>query len=792
MRNFAILLASLLFATGLYAQPAHIGVEVVTPEKDSLSILKLRHHLDSIKLHRPTVALVLSGGGAKGSAHLGVLKYLEEHEIPVDLVVGTSMGGLVGGFYALGYDADHLIDFIKHIDWDYALTDMVPREYQTYSRAKDNDRYVIGFPFYYLKKDYMAVKGDVLHFGADENSFKNSKQIVQDNIRSSLPSGFVYGQNCLNIINDMSVGYQTEKDFSTLPIPFACVATELVSGKAKVWYDGLLPTAMRSTMSIPGLFAPVKVGGMILVDGGMRDNYPVDIAKAAGADYIIGVDVSSSYLGYNEIRNLGDILSQGVDMLGRPSFEMNKDLADVTLKPDLTGYGMLSFDVASIDTLISRGYRVALENKEALDAIKKKVGDDYSRPVRYATDIAKDKVKCRSFSIQGVSDAESRYLIRRSGLDITKPLGRDEIGRAVAKLSGTGAFDFVTYELQGEGEPYDLVIKCNKGPVHHFGVGARFDSEEIVSLLFDIGFYVHRLSGFSARLSAKVTANPQVSAKFTYVTDRGHSMNVRVVSHYVDKSEFSIGSSRFKIAYWQNSQQFFFSNVRLARFNYELGIRNDYWHIDDIMANVELDDYSTTRFNTDYLGLYLNANTETFDNYYFPNKGFMLNFGSRFYLGNIDLNAESFYVMHLSTRTVLPLGGRFALEPMIAFRSVLGDNPPTVYANAVGGLVIGRYLEQQLPFVGITNVTAMEKNILVYRADLRFNFAKNHYFKLIGNHIAQVANLKDALEFDSVKFYSGYGLEYDFNTRLGPLKLNFNWSDYTKKVGFYFGAGFDF
>lgn len=792
MKRFLTIIASALTCLGLNAQSMGLAVEMLTPEQDSLSIMKYRHRLDSIRAHRPTVALVLSGGGAKGAAHVGVLRYLEDQKIPVDLVVGTSMGGLVGGFYSLGYSADHLVKFMESINWQDALTDNIPREFQTYNRAKTDERYVLGFPFYYLKKDYMAVKGDVLHFGADENSFANSRDRVQDNIRGSLPSGFVYGQNCLNLINSMAVGYQDDTEFSRLPIPFACVATEMVSGKAKIWYNGHFPTALRSTMSIPGLFAPVKVGGMILVDGGLRDNYPVDVAKALGADYVIGVDVSSSYLDYDQIRNLGDLLGQGIDMLGRPAYEKNRDLADVSIRPDITGYSMLSFGKADIDTLLRRGYQAALEQEESFAALKAALGEVKPSRKHHATDIGSRKVRCRSLSIEGVTDDESRYLIRRCGLGVKTPVGREEIESAIAKISGTGAFDFVTYELEGAEEPYDLVFKCNKGPVHHFGVGARFDSEEIVSLLLETGLFVHRLSGFSAQISAKITANPMLSLRFNYVDRAGHSGNLRTISRYVDQSEFSIGSSRFKIAYWQNSQELFISNIRMSKFNYEVGIRNDYWHIDDVMANVQLPDYSTTRFNTDYVGLFLNVDTETFDNFYFPKKGFMLNFLSKAFLGDIDINAEEFFVLSFSTRTVIPVRDRLFIEPMVWARSLIGENPPTVYANAVGGLIQGRYLEQQIPFVGITNVAAMERNMLVYRLDFRYRFGKNNYVKLIGNHISSAASLKDVGHLSKITLYTGVGLEYDYNTKLGPIRFNVNWSDYTNKVGVYFGAGFDF
>ena len=142
-----------------------------------------------------------------------------------------------------------------------------------------------------------------MHWGAGKG--EDPANLVRDNLLGSLPSGFATGQNVNNIFSSLTVGYQDYMDFMDLPIPFVCVATEMVTAKPKIWYEGKLNTALRSTMSIPGVFAPVKVDGMVLVDGGMRDNYPTDLAKEMGADIIIGVDLSSGFRDYSRLNNLG-------------------------------------------------------------------------------------------------------------------------------------------------------------------------------------------------------------------------------------------------------------------------------------------------------------------------------------------------------------------------------------------------------------------------------------------------------------------------------------------------------
>ena len=336
----------------------------IDPVADSISMSEFRSYLDSIRKERPTVALVLSGGGAKGASHIGVIHYLDSLKIPVDVVLGTSMGGLVGALYALGYTAHEMDSLIRTIDWNMALSDKVPREYVSYSQKKYKEKILLSFPFYYAKQDYLDRKAaergyetpdhrhGELRLGAGKD---DAVSVVKDNLKSSLPSGLAYGQNVNNLLSSLTVGYQDNMHFIDLPVPFVCVATDMVSAKPKIWYRGGLKTAMRSTMSIPGVFAPVKVDGMVLVDGGMRNNYPADLAMEMGADIIIGVDLSSGYRTYGGLNDLKDIIGQGVDMLGRESYEKNVGIPDVTVKPDLPEYNMMSFDDKSIDVIIRRG-----------------------------------------------------------------------------------------------------------------------------------------------------------------------------------------------------------------------------------------------------------------------------------------------------------------------------------------------------------------------------------------------------------------------------------------------------
>lgn len=770
-------------------------------EAADLRVEVIRHKLDSIRRfrHRPTVALVLSGGGAKGAAHVGVIKYLDSIGMPVDIVMGTSMGGLVGGIYALGYNAEQLDTLIRSIDWDQALSDRVPRDYLSYSSIKYKEKYVLSFPFFYDKDEYLQMKDadgrytrrvEDIHFGAGGADATN---MVKDNLLGSLPSGMVYGQNVNNIFSSLSVGYQDVTDFYDLPIPFLCVATDLVSGTAKIWTEGKLNTALRSTMSIPGLFAPVRVGGMVLVDGGMRNNYPTDLAKKVGADIVIGVNLSSGYKGYNEINNLADIINTGIDMLGRTSFESNIDIPDVNIKPDLHEYNMLSFDERSIDTIINRGYQAALAVADKLDSLKKVVGSDRTVISNDpADDIRVRKVLVSGVEIAGVNDRESLYLMNKIKIGAGSRMGNQEIEDAVATIFGTNAFDYVNYELLGDEEPYRLRFNCKKGPVCQLGLGGRFDTEEIVSVLINLGWGVHKIQGSSLDFTGKVGTNPNASVTYSYISPKGMSFNVMAGVRYTDRNTFSIGDNRFRINFLDVRQEVFLSNITWSTFYLKTGFRNDYYNVNSLMAEQSFGDYDVNQLSNDYVTFFIDARKDSFDNAYIPTKGKSFGLSYDWVFGGGPQKFNNFHAFTLDAKQVVG-GDRFAFIPSLNIRYLLGDEVPVPFTNTIGGSMAGRYLDQQIPFIGINNAAAMQKILGVARADWRWKLFKNNYLSAIANFALSCDEISAFKNLDEdVAGYLGCGLQYTYNSIVGPLSLNVHWSSYTHNVGLYLSLGFDF
>ena len=450
---------------------------------------------------RPKVGVVLGGGGAKGASHIGVLKYLEEMEIPVDYVAGTSMGSIIGGFYAMGYSPDELSNIIANINWSEYIGNKIDRPMMAESVRQRNSTMVLNVPF------------------SLENLFNRESNV---SFISQLPSAYVNNSSLVNLFNDLCVGYQEEMDFNDLPIPFACVATDMITGVEIVLRSGSVPTAMRASMAIPGVFSPVTIGDKVLVDGGLVNNFPADVLREMGADIIIGVEVTST----KDVKSLPQVFAQLLINSTSAKRADNRELCNVHIIPDISGYGMLSFTPEAIDALVGRGYKAAAEFHDQLLSIKQAVDAAAKHPVSKtlrapkAKNLADEAVLIRSITINNVSEKDSRWLIRKGKIKVGNQYTKDDIERTIKIYRGTGCFDDITYNVTESdsdhkdnllSDSYDLSIDMQPAKPNVFGLGLRYDTEEGAALLLNVGINEKKFSGSKLNFNAKLSYNPKVN-----------------------------------------------------------------------------------------------------------------------------------------------------------------------------------------------------------------------------------------------------------------------------------------
>jgi NTE family protein len=375
---------------------------------------------------RPRIGVALEGGGALGLAHIGVLKWFEEHHIPVDYIAGTSMGGLVGGFYAAGVSPAELRKLIEELDWDTILADRTPYQDLAFRRKEDQRAYP-----------------NALIFG-----LRNGL---------SIPAGFNTGHQIGLLIDRETLPYHGLQSFDELPVPFRCVATELVSGKPFVFKDGSLAEALRATMSIPGVFAPIHDNQQVYVDGGLLNNLPTDVVRQMGADIVIAVHLETAPVAAKDIQSLFNVLQQSMRVVIAENELRSLALADAIISVNLGEHNML--DYKKNEEIMQKGYEATGDKSRMLSslALDDAAWQEYLRKrearKRAAAPVLPQFIQVRGTSAEAGADIQ-RYLAPFTG----QPLDTAKLDHALTRLTGLGRYDALGYQVTEQSGEQGLLI----------------------------------------------------------------------------------------------------------------------------------------------------------------------------------------------------------------------------------------------------------------------------------------------------------------------------------------------
>jgi NTE family protein len=405
---------------------------------------------------RPKVAIVLEGGGALGFAHIGVLEWIEAHHIPIDDVAGTSMGGLVGGLYASGMSPQEIANFVEGINWPAVLSGQVPFPDLNYRRKEDR----LAFP-------------NRLEFGL-KHGF-------------SIPNGLNSGSAVGLLLDEKMLPYYELKSFDDLPIPFRCVATDLTTGKEHVFSDGSLPQAMRATMSIPGVFAPVESGTSVFTDGGSVNNLPVDVARTMGTDIVIAVYLDTGPLKKTELNSLVGVAGRNVSLMVAANELQNMKDANILLKADVSKFTAGDFEKSA--EIIPQGVKVAEVNAAELE--KYSVSDS-----EWQAYVAQRNSRRRTYlpepkfiDVYGMHGALKTQIANEFTKYINQPINTQNIENSIADTLGTGLYSSLSYRLIDENGEAGLLIRPrlkNYGPPF-LNIGAIVSSNDSNDIQLGLG-----------------------------------------------------------------------------------------------------------------------------------------------------------------------------------------------------------------------------------------------------------------------------------------------------------------
>lgn len=749
----------------------------IDPVRDSIAFARYRAHMDDIRRERPTVALVLSGGGAKGAAHISVIRYLERAGIPIDIVLGTSIGGLVGGLYACGYNGEELEAIIRNLDWDNLLYDRHHRKYDALLQ-KDYDRqYELSIPFGSYRWDFHR---------------------PETSRRALLRDGIVQGRNIEDFLSSMLVGYGDETDFLSLPIPFVCVASDMISAKPKIWHSGHLVEALRSTMSIPGLFTPVKRDNMVLMDGSMRNNYPAEIAKQLGADIIIGVDISSPSLEASQMRSMLDIVIQANDVLGRESYNAGLAATDIYIQPELSDYTLLSFDKTSIDSILLRGQRAIEKVANQIEELNERLNNprthySHNPNIHKAKDLHRNAAKIKEIVFQGISEKEERYLRKLLHLEETgeQVIHIIELEEGISSIMGTKAFEKVTYQLLGDEEPYTLQFNCFHAPVNQLGASIRLDTRDFTSLLLHYGVNTHQLTGSRLDFNVRIGYNTRLAVGYAYSTGQGMDMGATLSFQSVQNGDFRSSEYEYRINHNLSRADAHIAFLPWRKMSLSAGFQLDYLYITSILADINShDDAMETIDKTNlFPSPYLKIRHDSFDDPYFPTQGTMFQISYNAYLKGILHDSPITHAAQFHLRSAHSIG-RVTIMPTIDARMVTNIIFP--YINMLSISDANSTHNHHITFIGISTPYATMRLLGSIGIDARLRVAKKHFITASAQALHEADTFDKVIDNEDSKSHIGFAIEYAYNSIIGPLRLNAHWSDITKGIGFYAGIGLDF
>jgi NTE family protein len=702
-----------------------------------------------------------------------VLKVLEKAGTPIDIVTGTSMGSIIGGLYSIGYNANALDSMVRVQDWSYVITDREDMRRQSLSDRQKQNTYAFTTGLTIGKKDMQA-------------------------------GGFVKGKNLAELFQQLCTGYTDSLDFSRdLRIPFACVATNVIDNSEVDFHSGRLPQAMRASMAIPAAFSPVRIGDKVLVDGGLKNNYPADIARQMGADIIIGVTVQGAPKVAEDMGGTMSILSQIIDVNCKNKYDENLAITDLHLQVDTKGYGSASFSQAAIDTLIRRGEELAMRHWDDIMALKRRIGvDDNYRPTilhPLRPRVMSEKQRVSGYSFENMTPQDEQFLREKFHLNRLDSIDAKMEQQLTTSMRVDLFYQTAECQLVPSSDGVRVVLVAGNRKSAQLHAGFRFDTEEYATV--QVGLDVPLKSAIPVNTSITLRLGKRLMAGGE-LTFHPRSFTRPTISYSFRRNDIDIymnGDRAYNILYNQFQGELTPLNFDLKNFNLQFSLRWDYMHYRNKLGS---DDSPQISLKNEHFVSYrarLNYNSE--DNWYFPTRGvrfdaeyaFVTNDFRKMNVRDADGNkigkATGVSDVSANWRMSLTFGSRFTLQPMLYGRLFIGDVIPPVFGNTIGGDWFGHYVEQQMPFAGIGNIEYVSHQFVAAQLQAQLRIATNNYMLLRVAGGQQADDLEDLLD---TKTLLGIQAAYYYNTMFGPVGATIGYSNRTKKPYFFLNLGYEF
>ena len=699
----------------------------------------------------PRVGLVLSGGGAKALAHVGLLRVLEEEGVRPDFVAGTSMGAVIGALYAIGYTPDQIEREMYRVDWEAIVLNDRPRSSLSFLDKGSEERYLLSFP----------MRGWT----------------------PTLPDGINYGQRIINELDRLTIGTHDIRDFSEFPIPFACLATDLETGEAVVLDTGYLPDALRATSSFPSLYSPYEINGRLLVDGGLIENLPIQLLKTKDVDHIIGSDVQSISHSREELNSVFNVLDQISGFVNARNHRRDSAEALFIVRPDIPGAGVTTFEM--MDSIFSAGYREASRYRAQIRAIGKPRTEIPLKPMHQRA--RRDSLFLNQVHIPPSELASFGLIKRKLGLRTGRESSDQDLVNGMNRLWGTQLYataDFKLLPSPGKEDAFDLHLRLKERRyLQQIRLGLHYDDDFQTAVLLN---YTRRnllFTNSKLSLDAAVGVNPRLWLEYT--VDREFIPTVRL----------SFRSHRFKMPLYINrklesekvyldySLSAMLQSVAADRLLVAGGIQ-----IEGVDLGTTISEVFPEAVYQNYVNYFALLELDLLDKGSFPSKGSSFKGNYRVITTTEEYRSglEPTSVLGAELLQVVPLWEGSSMYLKGNLITTIGPDPDYQYAVFLGGLG-QNYINQTLPFLGYRFMELVGRSAVAFGADINYQFIPKHYLVARANFGALETSFKEL--WNSQTLLDGYGLSYAYESALGPLQLTFMGSTNHAEIYTYVSLG---
>ena len=743
------------------------------------------------KASKPKIGVVLSGGGAKGISHIGVLKAMEKAGIRPDYITGTSMGAVIGGLYAMGYSADTLQKIVESINWDQVLSNKIPLNYIAYEEKFYYDRYLINFPI-------------------DVNGFK-----------IMLPNGLIEGQMLSELLSDYTWSSSKYDNFDEFPIPFRCVATDVSTGKAHIFKDGPLSLAMRSSMAIPTAFTSVDVDSTLFVDGGILNNFPVELVKEMGADIIIGVNVSSAgFDNAKDINNIPGILMQMAMINSLDKLPGQIEECDIYVAPELEGYSTASF--GSYMEILEVGDRAG--EKFLPEFVKLAKQYNLTDTAYKGIAIEVEPIIINEVKLSGNTRTPDKVILGKLNINAADFVTREDIENGVRSVFGLNNFNKVVYyiEKKKDKNEYDLLIDMNEKMPATLSASFHYDNTFSAGIVVNLTLKNLLLRGSRAIFLADISENPKFRVDYLKYMGKHQHFALNAIYDY-QFLEIPFYENGEIIDYGNNN----FNNFRIlalstSSLKHSFSLGYEYAQTVQRSKLLIVGGGDLEKANFQYNNILANYYRNSLNDRNFPTQGSSTEILTKstvkssysvklnpeiytpeledFYDAIVDLiEPDYFFQFYLSNESYISFSRKFQMIPNISFGLTIANQDTlkllnsfnlggfqriNIYDTRVYGLNYSEIDDANFGLLGITFQNVIFKSLYIqYGCNLL-----SHYEYVPINNLSSI----DWNRLFDINTLFGYGLELRYKSLIGPISLGVSRNTNDSYYRFYFQLGYSF